>query len=68
MVVDDGSTDATASVVASLGASRVRMVATAKPWHLSRESDGGRTARGEWIVMVDSDEELLPDAWLGSRD
>lgn len=63
VVVDDASTDATADVVASLGAPRVRVVRHDR----NRGTSPARAtavdeARGEWIVMVDSDDELLPDA------
>jgi glycosyltransferase involved in cell wall biosynthesis len=63
VVVDDASTDATADVVASLGAPRVRVVRHER----NRGTSPARAtavdqARGEWIVRVDSDEELLPGA------
>jgi hypothetical protein len=63
VVVDDASTDTTASVVASLGASRVRMVRHERNRGTSpARATAVEQARGEWIVMVDSDDELLPDA------
>jgi glycosyltransferase involved in cell wall biosynthesis len=63
VVVDDASTDRTADVVASLGAPRVRLVRHER----NRGTSPARAtavdrARGEWLVMVDSDDELLPDA------
>jgi glycosyltransferase involved in cell wall biosynthesis len=62
IVVDDGSTDATSERVGAWVARDVR-------FRLHRQSNGGvsaarnagiRLARGEWLVLLDSDDRLLP--------
>jgi len=60
IVVDDGSTDDTAAVAASLGATRVvRQINQG----LSRARNAGlAAATGEYVLFLDADDELLPDA------
>ena len=62
VVVDDGSTDATAEVTAALarGDSRIRLVrhATRRGAQAARNT-GIHASRGEWIAFLDSDDELL---------
>jgi hypothetical protein len=61
IVVDDGSTDNTAEVVLSYLDPRVRLIR-----HSSNRGAGPsrnsaiRSAHGEWIICLDSDDELLP--------
>ncbi|MEX0786573.1 MAG: glycosyltransferase family 2 protein [Dehalococcoidia bacterium] len=61
IVVDDGSRDATASVVREIDDGRVRYM------KLDRRTGGGRArnvgiaaARAEWVAFLDSDDEWLP--------
>jgi glycosyltransferase involved in cell wall biosynthesis len=61
VVVDDGSTDATAAVVAGVGDARVRYV-----WQENRErgaarNHGTRVARGRYVYYLDSDDLVTPD-------
>ena len=59
IVVDDGSTDDTHSIARSLGA----IVISQENKGLSQARNVGlAAARGEFIVMLDADDELLPDA------
>jgi glycosyltransferase involved in cell wall biosynthesis len=59
IVVDDGSTDDTARVAAACGTQLIRQpnrgVAAAR-------NAGMEAARGEYIVFLDADDELLPNA------
>ncbi|HXD72530.1 MAG TPA: glycosyltransferase, partial [Vicinamibacterales bacterium] len=60
IVVDDGSTDDTHAVAAALGATTVVRQANRG---LSRARNAGlAAARGEYVLFLDADDELLPDA------
>jgi glycosyltransferase involved in cell wall biosynthesis len=66
VVVDDGSNDATPSVLAQLGEEIPKLRVVRQPANLGRgaaRATGVRTARGEFIAMVDADIVLPPD-WL----
>lgn len=61
IVVDDGSTDNTASIVSSISSSdsRVRLIRQANGGRSSARNTGISRARGEWIMFADSDDYLL---------
>jgi len=59
IVVDDGSTDGTAAVLRSFGAS-VRYVAQPRSGVSSARNKGIRIAAGEWLAFLDSDDLWLP--------
>ncbi len=68
LVLDDGSTDATASILAAIDDPRLRVIAgdgvlppgwSGKQYACARL---GRAARHELLVFVDADVRLLPDA------
>jgi glycosyltransferase involved in cell wall biosynthesis len=64
VVVDDGSADDTQAVLAErYDDPRLRVVAheTNRGINPSRHT-GATNAKGEWVVVVDSDDELLPEA------
>jgi GT2 family glycosyltransferase len=61
IVVDDGSTDDTATIVASYGA-RVRYVRQANGGVAAARNHGARLAGGRWLAFVDSD-----DLWHGQK-
>lgn len=64
IVVDDGSTDGTASIVSSIASrdSRVRLIKQANGGRSSARNAGVHCARGEWIMFADSDDYLF-DSW-----
>jgi glycosyltransferase involved in cell wall biosynthesis len=62
IVVDDGSTDSTAAVVAANGDDRVRYFPRAHAGLSVSLNFGISQARGEYIGRLDSDDLLLPEA------
>jgi glycosyltransferase involved in cell wall biosynthesis len=61
VVVDDASTDQSATVVEALQDKRVRLIRHAKNrGQCPARNTGVQVAAGDWIVFLDSDDELLP--------
>ena len=63
VVVDDASTDQSMQAVAGFDDPRVRLI----PHEINRgvcpaRNTGADHARGDWIILLDSDDELLPGA------
>ena len=68
VVVDDGSTDATAERLAALGESRLRIVRHERNRGISAaRATAVNHAEGEWFVLLDSDWELFAHALLRLR-
>lgn len=61
IVVDDGSTDATISILEGYG-DRLRIIRQKNAGHAAARNAATRVARGEWIAMLDAD-----DLWLCSK-
>jgi glycosyltransferase involved in cell wall biosynthesis len=62
VVVDDGSTDGTASMVERLADPRVRMVRHPTPQGVSRSRNAGiAEAKGWWVAFLDDDDLWAPD-------
>jgi hypothetical protein len=69
VVLDDGSTDGTGEVLASVADPRLRVLQggggalpegwLGKPWACER---AGRAAKGAWLLFVDADVRLAPEA------
>jgi len=68
IVVDDGSTDETASVLARIGDPRIRSIALARNRGLPAARNVGLSeARGRYVAFQDSDDEWMPEKLARQR-
>jgi GT2 family glycosyltransferase len=66
IVVDDGSTDSTAQRLDVFrNEARFRYVRQANQDRSAARNHGARLAEGQWLVFLDSDDRLLPQALAG---
>lgn len=73
VVVNDGSTDRSMEVVRGIGDARIQIVEQENGGPSKARNTGVRYAKGEWIVFLDADDELLPGAlrhfdWLVQKN
>jgi len=69
VVVDDGSSDDTVAALAAIGDDRLRVVRHERNRGINpARHTGVESSRGEWLVVVDSDDELLPGALARLRE
>jgi glycosyltransferase involved in cell wall biosynthesis len=62
VVVDDGSSDDTGSVVSAIADSRVRGIRQLNCGMTTARNTGANIARGTYLVFLDDDDELCPGA------
>jgi glycosyltransferase involved in cell wall biosynthesis len=63
VIVDDGSTDETTAYLSGLSDPRIQVVRHASNRGVTAAKNSGFDCiRGEWFIMLDSDDEMMPDA------
>lgn len=62
IIVDDGSTDSSVDIVRSFSDDRIRIIQQKNAGPSAARNTGVRNAKTDWIVFLDGDDELLPDA------
>ena len=62
IVVDDGSKDKSAEIVRGYTDSRIRFIQKENGGVSSARNRGLKEAQGEWLLFLDGDDQLMPDA------
>lgn len=62
IVVDDGSTDKSASIVKAIADSRIKYIYQTNSGPAAARNRGIKESKGDWIVFLDADDEFLPNA------
>ncbi|WP_426426056.1 glycosyltransferase [Bradyrhizobium genosp. A] len=62
IVVDDGSTDDTVAIVQAIRDPRLRLTANDASGVSAARNLGARGARGDWLMFLDADDRLRPNA------
>lgn len=60
VIVNDGSTDRSAEIVKRIDDSRIRLIEQENGGPSKARNTGVKNAKGDWIVFLDADDELLP--------
>ena len=62
VIVDDGSTDGSVGVVEAINDSRIRLIKQENGGPSKARNTGVKNAKGEWVLFLDADDELLTGA------
>ena len=62
VIVDDGSTDGSVGVVEAMNDPRIRLIKQENGGPSKARNTGVKNAKGEWILFLDADDEMLPGA------
>lgn len=62
IVIDDGSTDDTVAIVRAIGDLRLRLMVNDASGVSAARNLGARSARGGWLMFLDADDRLRPNA------
>ncbi len=62
VIVDDGSTDGSVAVVEAINDPRIRLIKQENGGPSKARNTGVKNAKGEWILFLDADDEMLPEA------
>ena len=62
VLVDDGSTDGSVAIVDSIDDPRIHLIRQENGGPSKARNTGVKNAKGEWILFLDADDELLPGA------
>lgn len=62
VIVDDGSTDRSLSIVENINDCRIRIIEQSNAGVSSARNRGVKHSRGKWVVFLDADDILLPIA------
>ena len=62
VVVNDGSTDGSVEIIKSISDSRITLIEQENGGPSKARNTGVKNAKGEWILFLDADDELLPGA------
>lgn len=62
VVVDDGSTDNSVAIVESIGDPCIRLIKQENGGPSKARNTGVKNAKGEWVLFLDADDELLTGA------
>lgn len=64
VIIDDGSTDGSVELVKSVNDDRIVLYSQINSGPSAARNAGIRISRGEWLLFLDADDELLPDALI----